>query len=72
MSNWQYDENGIYRCARCGKPFSPGHSTKCHSTEADHQPLKTRKENGEKLETGMKMLHASEKSNPPELGSLLR
>lgn len=72
MSDWQYDEHGIYRCVKCNVPFSSGHSVREHPTEADRQPLKSRKENGEKLETGMKMIHASEKNDPPELGNLLR
>ena len=72
MSDWQYDENGIYRCVKCDEPFSPGHSIKCHSIGADYQPLKSQREDGEKLEIGMEMIHCAESDDPPELGRLLR
>lgn len=71
MSDWTYDEQGIYRCNKCGEAFSPGHSVRCHPTITGDNRL-VGKSFDEKLTTGMKMLHSCDENDPDDIGRFLR
>lgn len=73
MSDWYYDDKGIYRCVLCKEPFAPGHTAKHHPTAAlNHRPLKACSPFDEKLKTGMAIIHDCEESEPLDLGRFLR
>ena len=73
MSNFYYDNKGIYRCITCDEPFAPGHTAKRHpSATLNHRPLKLRKAEGERLEAGMVIIHDCEEDDPLDLGRFLR
>lgn len=64
MNQYQYEYNseGLYICTICGAQFEPGHSVVCKD-ESNFNKLSLRKSDinaGVDLETGMKLIHASD------------
>jgi len=72
MNDFSFDNNGIYKCRKCGERFAPGHSTRCHPTPAlGDERLGSDKAFDETLFTGMEMLHSADMVDPPDIGRLL-